>query len=304
MHLGLGMHTTLPEKRIPLDIYLLLIAGTVLVVLQIIYGTTFNLSHRSFLVSAFTLALVLVVSLYAGMRRGGAFIMARRVARVLLDWAALVGLVFIYGNLRDIAALYQGFNITHELMMFENYLFGKSLTVYTSPLANVLLTDFFTIIYGLYLVIPLALALYLYLRGYKRQFELVKLALVAVMFAGFILYIVFPASPPRFTIEYAAPISSALFNTMQAKWDAGSFAANFGAFPSLHVGISAVATFACWQMRKRVRHGMGLFIAALILSTLISLSTIYLRHHWVLDIVAGYALAYAAVTCSTRWRLV
>lgn len=267
-----------------LDTYLLIAAGIALIAVQVAYDAGFSFSHRSFLVSIFTSILVLVISTTGQNKISAAF----------LDWAAVVGLIFIYGNLRDVSALYQGLNITPYLSRFEDVVLGISPTIYVSKFLDPIITDFFTVIYGLYLIVPLMLATYVYFRIGRKYFIPIKLSLIIVIFAGFILYILFPASPPRFYLEYPNEITGILFNTLQPSWDAGSFSAHRGAFPSLHVGISAVAAFESFKLRRIMNYGKVIFIACTSITLLISASTIYLRHHWILDIAAGLILAYAA----------
>ena len=59
-------------------------------------------------------------------------------------------------------------------------------------------------------------------------------------------------------------------------------------FPSLHVAWGFVAALCC----HRVHRGVG--VAALGWASLIAISTLYTKQHYVLDVVAGIALAVLA----------
>ncbi len=62
----------------------------------------------------------------------------------------------------------------------------------------------------------------------------------------------------------------------------------YNCLPSLHVAQCFLAAFACW----RVHRGVG--VAGVVWATLVSLSTLFTKQHYVLDAVTGIMLAYAA----------
>lgn len=62
----------------------------------------------------------------------------------------------------------------------------------------------------------------------------------------------------------------------------------YNCFPSLHVAHSFVSALTCFRLHRR------LGIVALVAASLVGLSTLFTKQHYVLDVVAGAALAYAA----------
>jgi membrane-associated phospholipid phosphatase len=58
-----------------------------------------------------------------------------------------------------------------------------------------------------------------------------------------------------------------------------------GTFPSLHAGISAAVAIDGWRTSRR----WGVVLT--VIAAAIWASTIYLRYHWLLDLLAGLALA-------------
>jgi membrane-associated phospholipid phosphatase len=62
----------------------------------------------------------------------------------------------------------------------------------------------------------------------------------------------------------------------------------YNCFPSLHVAHSFVSALTC----HRLHRGVG--AATLAAAALVGLSTLYTKQHYLLDVVAGVALAFAA----------
>jgi membrane-associated phospholipid phosphatase len=69
----------------------------------------------------------------------------------------------------------------------------------------------------------------------------------------------------------------------------------FGAFPSLHVAYPTLMLAIGW----RVQGPLGRALLALFLVWM-SISAVYLDHHWVIDIVAGIAYGLAAAYAAHR----
>jgi membrane-associated phospholipid phosphatase len=68
----------------------------------------------------------------------------------------------------------------------------------------------------------------------------------------------------------------------------------YNCFPSLHVAHSFVSALACFRLHR----GVGL--AAIVAASLVGVSTLYTRQHYILDVAAGALLAYAAYVAFLR----
>jgi len=107
-------------------------------------------------------------------------------------------------------------------------------------------------------------------------------AYIAVMlpaYAGFLLY---PTTAPSHGV---LPSTGFAAWTLRLAYDIDTPA---NCFPSLHVAYAFVAAQACY----RVHRGVG--IAALIWATLIALSTLFTKQHYIVDVAAGAAMGGAA----------
>ncbi|MBI5544483.1 MAG: inositol phosphorylceramide synthase [Deltaproteobacteria bacterium] len=125
------------------------------------------------------------------------------------------------------------------------------------------------------------------------------LAAGALGIAGYVLY---PAAPPWYMEAFgagqvnlaAAPSAAGALRfdaLLGVDFFASFYARNpniFGAMPSLHAAFPVLVAWHVWDRGWRWR-ALSLAYAALVW-----FAAVYLNHHWVLDVVAGIAVALAA----------
>jgi membrane-associated phospholipid phosphatase len=68
----------------------------------------------------------------------------------------------------------------------------------------------------------------------------------------------------------------------------------YNCFPSLHVAHSFVSALTCYRVHRR------LGIAAMICGSLVGLSTLFTKQHYILDVIAGVLLAFTAYAIFLR----
>jgi membrane-associated phospholipid phosphatase len=122
-------------------------------------------------------------------------------------------------------------------------------------------------------------------------------SVVLCLYLGYVGYVALPASAPRLIIPeaYTVPLQGyvALLDQTRAAVKAIPLTAH-GAFPSLHCGVMLLSIILSWRFHR------WYFWIQLPLGTGLVLGTIYLRHHWVVDIFAGFALALAMYGAGSR----
>lgn len=220
------------------------------------------------------------------------------IRHILRDWVPFLLVVFIYENLHDVAGQVTDFDFALTLNRWDIMIFGIEPTIWAQRIFSPLLTDLFTISYGMYFALPLFLMFLLSLWDRRSEFRRMALCCTLAFLMGFLGYVFLPASPPRFFIEhlYTDPprlTGLFLFDRLQGAWD-GLSVISGGAFPSLHVGISAVALIYAFRFRNLNRTCRIVFWAYIPIVASLWFSTVYLRHHWVVDIAAGLLVAAIA----------
>jgi membrane-associated phospholipid phosphatase len=196
----------------------------------------------------------------------------------------------IYASLHDLIHFFHAPDITASLYRWDLALFGFEPTIWAERFVNPVLTDLLTVCYWLFYVLPPMLGLILYLRKDHRAFRYTMVAVVLCLYLGYIGYVAWPASAPRLFIPgaYSVPLHGlALLDYTRSATAAVPLTA-YGAFPSLHCAGALLAVLLAWRYQRWFFWVQLPFAAGLIFGT------VYLRHHWVVDILAGFAITLFA----------
>jgi membrane-associated phospholipid phosphatase len=204
--------------------------------------------------------------------------------------------IAIYTNLHDTIHFANPNDIHHYLIAFDQWMFGVQPCVWTERFIHPILTEIFSFCYMIFFIFAPAVALTLYLQKRKTEFRAVMVSVILCFYAGYFLYVLFPAVPPRITLKHMftinfngtplADTAIAMINVLPRESRA--------AFPSLH---SAVTLLSLMLAYKYVR---WLFWILLPFCTGLLLSTVYLRHHYVIDLLAGFVLGILAYIYGPR----
>lgn len=154
------------------------------------------------------------------------------------------------------------------------------------------------ITYFLFVAEVVVAAAFLFFRARPKALEL-SLGFLVVNLLGWAIWFVYPAAPPWYVDQYGTGpalldvVSSPAGLARVDAWlgvplatDFYSKSANvFGAVPSLHVAYATVVAFASWSLRGWPR------FATIVFALSMAFSAVYLRHHYILDVLAGAGLA-------------
>ena len=226
---------------------------------------------------------------------------ARSTAR---DWAPFVGLMWAFQCMETYTGVVRKTTIDDALYRLDLAWFGVEPTVWAGRLFHPLLTDWMAFAYGLYFIMPMVLATALSLRGRREDFREISSAVVIQLGIGFVLCLLFPAGPPRYYEPFQHGAFTpphlhswlGIFELQQGAFDSADPLRTRSAFPSLHCSLAFLTLMYARRFGSGVfpRRPLLYFWICLPLVISLWLSTIYLRHHWIPDILAGLVLGFVA----------
>ena len=213
--------------------------------------------------------------------------------RVLRDVLPFLLCILVYTNLHDTIGFVNPHDVHDTLVALDQALFGVEPTLWAERFITPARTEWMQFFYANFFW--LAPSASLVLLGQRRwpEFRAVTVSVLTCFFLGYALYVLFPAAPPRLAL--ATQYTKNLYGYPQffSKLNAEAFALlpvdSRAAFPSLHTAVSVV------MLVGARRHLRAWFWVALPFALGLWVSTIYLRHHYAVDLLAGLALAPVAV---------
>ena len=147
------------------------------------------------------------------------------------------------------------------------------------------LCDLFSLCYFSYYVVPLAMAIALYLQGRRREHRRFVFALVATLLATYAGYFLCPTSGPRVpTAEAQAVLGGGALSSALRAFIARCELNALDAFPSGHTALSVVFLALGWRLFPRWRTPLALTASGIVYST------VFLSHHYLVDVIAGALL--------------
>jgi membrane-associated phospholipid phosphatase len=199
-----------------------------------------------------------------------------------------------------------------QLIMVDRLLFHTDPTVwlFTHVPPSPAFVDLLQVCYALFYFLPILLAIELYRRhhhesaehqfGVKPKDQLTELRFVIVygFFLSYLGYLLYPAIGPRFTLHDFANLGKDLpggffTDTMRRILDAGENIDPLAplsvirqqvtrdAFPSGHTDMTFITILLAFKYKAKVKW------VILAIGTVLIFSTVYLRYHYVIDLVGG-----------------
>lgn len=186
----------------------------------------------------------------------------RRPYRVTFPMALLVALIPFY-------------------VFIPEFLYGRTLHVPELALDRLIpLQPAWALVYGsLYLYVIL---LPVFVVRQDEQIRRTVLAYLTIWLTAYVCFLVYPTMASR-----PASVDGDGFLV----WGLRTLYSSdppYNCFPSLHVAHSFVSALTC----RRVHRGVG--IVATVCASLVAISTLFTKQHYILDVIAGIALAFAA----------
>jgi membrane-associated phospholipid phosphatase len=213
--------------------------------------------------------------------------------------ATVISLPIIFNSLGALIAGIHPTTFDTQLIAIDHAIFGVHPTVWLERLINPLLTGLLQIAYISYYFIPLSLGVVLIAKGRFGEFEEVLFGILLCFYLSYIGYLLVPAIGPRFTLSHLQSgglQGSPIIETIQATLNALE-KNKTDAFPSGHTAVSLMCLYYAWKEREQ-----KLFAVLIPVVTGLLISTVYLRYHYVIDVIAGIALTGLTIALAPGLR--
>jgi membrane-associated phospholipid phosphatase len=210
--------------------------------------------------------------------------------KIVRDWSPFILLSACYYALYTNLLLRVNPHTADGLLSrLDAALLGDQASLLLQPLIRPWLTDFFYVVYFSYVFSLPTVALFLYLKKKEAVFRRVMMGYLTLMLMGVTSYLLVPAIGPEkfFASQFTSDLQGqAVSRGVFYIINAGRVA--YDCFPSLHVGIPLLLSFYLRDYRKKLFYPGLLYVASM------CGATIYLRYHYVTDVIAAFFYAPAA----------
>jgi len=174
------------------------------------------------------------------------------------------------------------------IMAADRVLFlGHDPTVLMERIMYPALSEILQVSYASFYFLPLSLCVILYfLRENRDDFHIAASTIFMGFYLSYIGYYLTPVLGPRFTMEHLQSVSLSGLWTFDFLRNllAQAEGKMYDCMPSGHALVSLLTVLLSWRYAKKY------FPVALVWTVLLIFSTVYLRYHYVTDLVAGMAL--------------
>ncbi len=204
----------------------------------------------------------------------------------------VLAVMVIFDSLGDLIPRLWPHYFDDVLIKIDHAIFGVHPTLWMERLIHTGLTTALQFAYISYYLMSIALAVVLLVKKKQQEFDTAVFGLILCFYLSYVGYILFPAVGPRFTLDHlqttglqANSLTTAIQNTLN-----GLENNKTDAFPSGHTAVALMTLYYAWKSGERT--------LAWVLLPLVSgliLATVYLRYHYVIDVIAGVLLTAVTI---------
>ncbi len=201
-------------------------------------------------------------------------------------WSPLLIIPLCFTELHYLVHTVHPIDYDAELIAIDYRIFGVHPTVWLERFTWPWLTELLQVVYSTFYFLPIGLAVILLKNGEDEKFRFLIFQITYGFFLSYIGYFMVPAVGPRFTLDHLQTfpleglwLTAAIRDTLNALENIQR-----DAFPSGHTAMTLLVLYYAGRYHKKY------FLFMLPVSILMVYSTVYLRYHYVIDIVAGVVL--------------
>jgi membrane-associated phospholipid phosphatase len=216
------------------------------------------------------------------------------IAEFAHHWFLLVYVPFCYKQVPFLVSVLNLRPADDTLAHWDLAMWKVDPVFWLSSAPNRFLVEFFQAIYSMFIPGIIVLGIILWTRRPRPEFRYGTFAIAATFLISYIGYLLLPARGPRFMAyasQYAQLHGLWTFNFFQSSLNTLE-GLQYDCFPSGHVAAVLVGCFLARRVSAPVFYAFSAFAAC------IAFSTVYLRYHYVIDVIAGMLLAIIVIIFS------
>jgi membrane-associated phospholipid phosphatase len=224
----------------------------------------------------------------------GASLSRKRLALFIRGWYPVLLIPITYKELSYLIPLIHPHDFDAALAAIDHRFLGVHPTVWLERFTWPLLTEVLQLIYSSYYFLPIILGIVLWRSGRFEDFHFWVFIVVMGFYLSYLGYIAVPVIGPRFLHEIVQaqtkPLTGVwLFQPVREMLDRAEGITR-DCFPSGHTELTLLVLFYSHRFHRKT------FYWLLPIGTGIVISTVYLRYHYVIDVLAGALFAFAIAT--------
>ncbi len=198
----------------------------------------------------------------------------------------------VFDSLGDLIPWIRPHLMDDILIKIDHAIFGVHPTVWLERFVHPVVTVILQIAYITYYPMAIVLGIVLVSKGRMKEFDEAVFGIILCFYLSYIGYILVPALGPRFALAHAqtrgldaGAFVLAIQDTLNALENTKT-----DAFPSGHTAIALMTLYYAWKFNEKT-----LTILLVPTVSLLIISTVYLRYHYVIDVIAGVLLTAGTI---------
>ena len=204
--------------------------------------------------------------------------------RVIRDWFPFFLLSASYYSLySNVILRVNPHTVDGFLSRLDAALLGNQAAFLLEPWINHWVTDFLNVVYFSHVLVFPGVALYFYLRREEKAFRRIMMGFLTLQLMALASYVFLPAVGPEkyFADQFSRDLQGKIL-TRTVDYIISTGRVSHDCFPSVHVGIPLLVVFYLRGYRPKM------LIPAVLYLALMCCATIYLRYHYVVDVLAAF----------------
>jgi membrane-associated phospholipid phosphatase len=276
-------------------------------VLNIIYSCRINVWWAVVLGNILITIFIFILINYSKDRKG--------VIGIVRDWYWYPFILIIFKEIYIIVHSLQVPDLDVFLIKADRLIFGLDPTVWLYQFSHPVLTEILQICYSSFYFILLATPFYAYIKNRKEEFHTAYFYILFGFYLSYIGYLLVPAIGPRFTLHNFLTLEKELPGLLISDWlrtviNLGesiqphainaAMTVQRDCFPSGHTEMTLIAIYLSFRFNQKIKWILLFLGSGLIIGTM------YLRYHYVIDVICGAISAgiifYVAPPLEKWWK--